>query len=298
LHTVAELLTERPSFSDERSMAGQIAEVLHPAATELDGGRPVPLVRRAVDELAALRRVATLVAGGAQPGEVFIAVADELARLIGAEATFVSSVDLSSADGPGSPAADPCGEREEPEGYGTVLGSYGRVTGEVPVGFRMKLSPGSVITAALRTGRPARANGEALAKGPFGAIVGRLGIRAAVATPIVVEGRYRGVTVAGTSREDFPAGTESRMADFMELAAMAIANARAEQELRELAETQAALRRLAMLVARGEPAETVFAPPGWAATSPTEQRRCWPTRARRARTCGSGNRGRAIRRPG
>ncbi|MDT7610728.1 MAG: hypothetical protein QOG96_5231 [Pseudonocardiales bacterium] len=259
LHTVAELLTERPSFSVERSMAGQIAEVLHPAAIEVDGGRPVPLVRRAVDELAALRRVATLVAGGAQPGEVFIAVADELARLIGAEATFVSSVDLSSADGPGSPAADPCGEREELEGYGTVLGSYGRVTGEVPVGFRMKLSPGSVITAALRTGRPARANGEALAKGPFGAIVGRLGIRAAVATPIVVEGRCRGVTVAGTSREDFPAGTESRMADFMELAAMAIANARAEQELRELADTQAALRRLAMLVARGEPAETVFA---------------------------------------
>ncbi len=67
------------------------------------------------------------------------------------------------------------------------------------------------------------------------------------------------MTVAATSREDFPAGTESRMADFMELAAMAIANAQAEQELRELADTQASLRRLAMLVARGEPPEAVFA---------------------------------------
>jgi signal transduction histidine kinase len=258
LHTVAELLTERPSFSVERSMAGQIAEVLHPAI-ELDGGRPVPLVRRAVDELAALRRVARLVAGGAQPAEVFTAVGDELARLIGAEATFVSSVDLSSVDGPGSSAADPSGERGDLEGYTTVLGSYGRVSGEVPVGFRVKLPPGSVTMAALRTGRAARVNGEALAQGPFGAIVGRLGMRAAVATPIVAEGRYWGVTVAGTSREDFPAGTESRMADFMELAAMAIANARAEQELRELADTQAALRRLAMLVARGEPSEVVFA---------------------------------------
>ncbi len=34
---------------------------------------------------------------------------------------------------------------------------------------------------------------------------------------------------------------------------MGIANAEAEQEMRELADTQAALRRLATLVARGEP---------------------------------------------
>jgi signal transduction histidine kinase len=113
--------------------------------------------------------------------------------------------------------------------------------------------------AALRTGRPARVNGERLATGPFGAIVGRLGMRAAIATPIVVGGRHWGVTVAATSREDFPVGTESRMADFMELAATAIANADAEQELRDLADTQAALRRLATLVARGEPPEAVFA---------------------------------------
>ena len=116
-----------------------------------------------------------------------------------------------------------------------------------------------VTTAALRTGLPARINGESLAQGPFGAIVSRLGLRAAVATPIVVEGRYWGVTVAATPREDFPADTESRMADFMELAATAIANAQAEQKLRELADTQAALRRLATLVARGEPPEAVFA---------------------------------------
>jgi len=49
------------------------------------------------------------------------------------------------------------------------------------------------------------------------------------------------------------------MADFTELAATAIANAQAEQELRNLVDTQEALRRLATLVARGEPPETVFA---------------------------------------
>ncbi|HTF51145.1 MAG TPA: GAF domain-containing protein [Pseudonocardia sp.] len=216
-------------------------------------------LRALVDEQAALRRVATLVAGGARPAEVFSAVADELGRLIGAEATFVSRVDLSTAGGPGRLTAEPSGERGELDGYTTVLGSYGRVSGEVPVGFRVRLQPGMVTTEALQTGSPARVNGEKLAKGPFGVIVGKLGLRAAVATPIVVGGRYWGVTVAATSREDFPAATESRMADFMELAALAIANANAEQELRELADTQAALRRLAMLVARGEPPEAMFA---------------------------------------
>ncbi len=226
-----------------------------PGRDQPDEDRP----RRLADEQAALRRVATLVAGGARPTEVFTAVADELGRLIGAEATFVSRVNLFSADSPGVPVPGASGEREEPEGYITVVGSYGRIRDEVPVGFRVKLTPGMVMTAALRTGGPARINGEHLANGPFGAIIGRLGLRAAVATPVVAGGRYWGVTVAATSREDFPAGTESRTAEFMELAGMAIANAEAEQKLRELADTQASLRRLAMLVARGEPPEVLFA---------------------------------------
>jgi signal transduction histidine kinase len=221
-------------------------------------------LRRLADQQAALRRVATLVAGGARPAEVFTSVADELGHLIGAEATFVSRVDVSSPGRggpgpPGSPAADPSGGRREAERHMTVVGSYGRVRDEVPIGFRTRLQPGMASNAAIQTRHSARINGEELANGPFGAIVGKLGMRAAIATPIVVEGRYWGVTVAATSRADFPAGTESRMADFMELAATAIANAQADQELRELADTQAALRRLATLIARGEPPEAVFA---------------------------------------
>jgi signal transduction histidine kinase len=219
-------------------------------AAEGGAGRDPPgqvRLRQLAEEQAALRRVATLVAGGARPAEVFTAVADELGRLIGAEATFVSRVDHLS------------GERGELEGYITVVGSYGRVSDQVPVGFRLKLLPGMIHTAALQTGRPARINGKRLAKGPYGAWVGSLGMRAGVATPIVVGGRHWGVTVAVTSREDFPPGTESRMADFMELAATAIANAKTDQDLRALADTQAALRRLATLVAQGEPPEAVFA---------------------------------------
>jgi transcriptional regulator with GAF, ATPase, and Fis domain len=204
-------------------------------------------LRQLAEEQAALRRVATLVAGGARPAEVFSAVADELGRLIGAEATFVSRFDQLSR------------EHGEIEGYATVVWSYGRVSDQAPVGFRRKLEPGMAMTVALRTGAPARISGDMLTSGPFSEVVRGLGLRTAMAMPIVVEGRYWGVAVAATVRPDFPVGVESRMADFTELAAAAIANAQAEEQLRELAGTQAALRRLATLVAQGEPPEAVFA---------------------------------------
>jgi GAF domain-containing protein len=187
-----------------------------PGRDQPDEARP----HQFADEQPALRRVATLVAAGAGPAEVFSAVADELGQLIGVESTLVSRIDLLGAGPPGAAVADPSGECAEPEEYVTVVGVYGRVRDEVPLGFRVKLSPGMVMTTALRTGRPARLTGERLAQGPFGAIVGKLGLRAAVATPVVAGGHCWGVTVAATSREDFPADTESRMADFIELAGM------------------------------------------------------------------------------
>jgi signal transduction histidine kinase len=201
---------------------------------------------RLAGEQAALRRVATLVAGGARPAEVFTAVADELGRLIDGDASFVAGIDLADAD------------QGESAGHITVVGSYGRVDRDVPVGVRIRLAPETIAAVALRTGLSARVNGAGLANGPWGPVAGRLGLRAAVAVPITVGGCRWGVTLAATAREDFPAGTESRMADFVELAAIAIANAQAEQELRELGDTQAALRRLATLVARGEKPEAMF----------------------------------------
>jgi signal transduction histidine kinase len=230
-------------------------------AVDAGPGRGPPDLARmhhTADELAALRRVATLVARGARPPEVFSAVADELGHLIGAEASFVSRVELSSGHRPG-PAGEPSEEHGEPEGTCVVAASYGRTREEVPVGFRFRLVPGTVNATALQTGRPARVSGDQLTNGPYGELTRKLGLRAAVATPIVVEARYWGVALAATVRADFPPDTESRMADFTELAATAIANAQAEEQRRKLADTQSALRRLAMLVARGEPPEVVFA---------------------------------------
>jgi GAF domain-containing protein len=65
--------------------------------------------------------------------------------------------------------------------------------------------------------------------------------------------------VALTHQDALLAGTQQRLVDFAELVATAIANAHAREELRTLADQQAALRRVATLVARTPPPEAVFA---------------------------------------
>jgi signal transduction histidine kinase len=235
------------------------ADVGHPVGAEVGCGPPDRTrLRQLADEQAALRRVVALVARGGRPDEVFSAVADELGQLIGASASFVACVDLSSDHRPGL-ADGTAAAHGEPEGTLVVEASYGCTRDDVPVGLRTPLLPGSAMAAALRTGHPVRMSGDQLANGPYGKLTSKLGVRATVATPIVVDARYWGVAVASTVRADFPPGTEARLADFTELAATVIAHAQAEKRLGELADIQAALRRLAMLVAQGEPPEAVFA---------------------------------------
>ena len=88
----------------------------------------------------------------------------------------------------------------------------------------------------------------------------RRGIRSSVGVPISVDGRVWGVMIAASTRaEPLPPGAETRLAGFTELAGTAIANAQARLELRNYAAEQAALRRVATLVARAAPPEEVFA---------------------------------------
>jgi GAF domain-containing protein len=96
--------------------------------------------------------------------------------------------------------------------------------------------------------------------GPLGAGVRETGIRSAVGTPMIVEGRLWGVMGAGSSlAQPLPADTEARLASFTELLAAAIANAESRAGLTRLAEQQAALRRVATLVGQGAAPEEVFA---------------------------------------
>jgi GAF domain-containing protein len=188
---------------------------------------------RLAEEQAALRRVATLVARAAAPGEVFAAVAEEVGRVLSADLTILSRYDRENA--------------------ATVVGAWSNASdaGAAPVGRRFELDGQNVHTVVFRTCRPARVD-LAEASGPAAGVFRELGIRSAVGVPITVAGRLWGVMTALSTRAEFlPTDTEARLAGFTELVATAIANGQVRVELRDFAEEQAALRRVATLVAGG-----------------------------------------------
>src|SRR5262249_57325011 len=86
-------------------------------------------------------------------------------------------------------------------------------------------------TLVCQPPRPARIDDYASASGPIAEVVREFGHRAAVGVPISIEGRLWGLMVVGSRAEPLPAGTETRLAGFTELAATAIANAEAQAEL-------------------------------------------------------------------
>jgi signal transduction histidine kinase len=94
--------------------------------------------------------------------------------------------------------------------------------------------------------------------GPIADHVRRCGMRSATASPIEVEGQLWGVMIAGWPAMEPPADAESRIAEFAHLVATSISNAQARAEVVRLAEEQAALRRVATHVAKGETPSGIF----------------------------------------
>jgi signal transduction histidine kinase len=194
-------------------------------------------LRGFAEEQAALRRVATLVSRAVPPEEALAAVTAEAGRLLRAHHASML--------------------RYDPDGTMMVAAAWGNT---FPVGTRLSLGGRNVTTRVFETGRAARIEDYAGASGPAAEGARELGLRGSVGVPISVGGRTWGVMfVAHTGEEPLPADTEARLAGFTELAATAIANAQAHVELRGFAEEQAALRRVAVLVARAASPEEVFA---------------------------------------
>jgi signal transduction histidine kinase len=101
----------------------------------------------------------------------------------------------------------------------------------MPVGSCLTLESGMVLTRVIRTGRSARVGDYSHSSGFLGEVTQRTGIRCSVAVPIMVEGSLWGSMGAGTQREQFPADTEQRMAEFTELVGTAISNIQARSDL-------------------------------------------------------------------
>jgi signal transduction histidine kinase len=85
----------------------------------------------------------------------------------------------------------------------------------------------------FETGRPARIDRYAeSSSGPHSAAPREAGIRSAVGSPIIVEGRLWGVIFAGSTLEQpLPPDTEAQLAGFTELVATAISNTESRSEL-------------------------------------------------------------------
>jgi PAS domain S-box-containing protein len=190
-------------------------------------------------ELSALHRVATLVAEAVQPQDLFAVVAEEVARVVDVPLVSVA--------------------RYEPDGTATECASFSPQGPLFPVGKRWSLEGTNVLRLVRASAKAARILDYSGLEGEIVDAVRRIGIRSTVGIPIVVAGRLWGAMVV-SSTEQLSEGTEARLADFTELLATAIANAESREALQQLAEEQAALRRVATLVARGvQPIEIFWA---------------------------------------
>jgi signal transduction histidine kinase len=203
---------------------------------------------RLVEEQAALRRVATQVARGLSPEEIFNAVSNEVSRLLGCEQAVVERFEAGGSEL-------------------TIVGaSEGSWIGSI--GDRWVLEDFLASTAVHRTGRPARIDlaGARNASGPVADRVREIGFISSVATPIVADGSLWGVITVADTKADLPPDTEARLEHFAELVATAIATADSRADLAgsearalDLAREQTALRRVATLVAEGTNARDLFA---------------------------------------
>jgi signal transduction histidine kinase len=186
------------------------------------------------EQQAALRRVATLVARGTSPEDLFAMVAEEVTRVVGVPFTIVVRYDDDTA---------------------IDCASFPPAPDISTVGMRWSLGGTNVRSLVRESSAPARIDDYSQLDGELANHARRFGYNSSVGVPIVVAGRLWGVMIVSGS-DPLPEDTEDRLARFTELLATAIANAESREALAQLAEQQAGLRRVATLVARGvEPSE-------------------------------------------
>jgi PAS domain S-box-containing protein len=167
-------------------------------------------LRRLADEQAVLRRVATVVAQGAGPTEVFAVVAEGVASVLGVPGINMIRFDQGTT--------------------ATKIAGWG--TGPFAVGSQWNLEDPSVMTSVVQTGRPTRIDDYTKVPGSFAKLARASGMASAVGAPIVVDGVTWGVIIAfSDGPEPFSGDAEDRLTSFTELVATAVANATARSEL-------------------------------------------------------------------
>jgi hypothetical protein len=183
-----------------------------------DNARLYAEYRRLAEEQAALRRLATLVARGAEPSEVFDAVVNEMRRCLVTEGAGLWRYEASDEI--------------------TLLAAAHHPAAQVmrqPVGFRMTID-GSILAAMVqRTGRPARVDSYENTAERVAEFVRAVGVRAAVGVPVIVDGRVWGLaTVSSVEPGPMPADTEVRISSFAELVGTAVVAGYRDEQRRQM----------------------------------------------------------------
>ena len=201
LYGAARDVTDRRREQDRLREAQRMVEASHAEVSAL------------AEQQAALRRVATLVARGVDPAQVYPAAVAELSR--GLRVDNVALLRYES-------------------GEALVLLAARDDTGltKMSIGERIPLDGDNAASKILQTGQPARVDSFEGAVGPAAERMRQLGIHSSVGAPIIINGSIWGALVIGSAQSDpMPPETEARIGDFADLVATAIANAETRAEL-------------------------------------------------------------------
>jgi signal transduction histidine kinase len=178
--------------------------------TALDTEHPEHLA----EEQAALRRVATLVASGAAPAEIFARATEEIGRLFRADSAGMLRYDTEA-------------------NTAEMVGRWESAPHAVfDVGTVVSLDDDTTIARVYRSGEPIRLEWAGV-EGELAAGMRAAGFTVTVAAPIEVEGRLWGAVSVGWSRQEvtLPEGTEHRLGAFAELVALGLSSADAHERL-------------------------------------------------------------------
>jgi signal transduction histidine kinase len=201
--------SESPLPPRSENRLAQFAELVSTAISNIESRARV---ERLAAEQSALRRVAILVAREHSPGELLATLTEEIGVLLEVDAAAIL--------------------RYEQDVSATVVAGWSNGEITLPVGERLPLQGENLADRVHRTGAPSRKDDYTDATGPIATVVRGLGIRSAVASPIVVEGATWGVVgVLSRRAQPMAADTEARLAEFSQVAGMAVANAKSRSDL-------------------------------------------------------------------
>ncbi|HEY0361663.1 MAG TPA: GAF domain-containing protein [Solirubrobacteraceae bacterium] len=199
-----ELAVTRPDLPGPPLFCGYVRDVTERRRAE-------HALQSLAEEQAALRRVATAVAAEVEPDRLFGLIAEEVGRALEARVGNIL--------------------RFNGDGTAETMGVWSDGAGTLEVGTTVVLTGDTIAPQIWRTGRPARFDSLDGMTGELPDTLRSLGIKAGVGAPVIFAGNVWGAVVISSHDEPFPPEAEFRVGDFADLAAQAIANAHAREEL-------------------------------------------------------------------